>query len=285
MRRALASNASFPFARLEPLVKRAALALAVLFLSVPALAQARTRAEVARRVLPSSVRIQVLVGGEVRRSATGVIVRAEGAPGAKAARSVVLTNAHVVDPAGLEDVRYRLIVEKKGRVERQMPARLVALGKVPEMDLALVEVDEQLAQAVPLASEASVDVGDEVVVVGAPYGRALSVSGGMLSQIESEDDAPNTPVRFRNMKTDAPIGYGSSGGGVFTVPGGELVGLVEGYRTARVAINDKMAFDVPMPGETFVAPVTKLRRFIADHLDRPTQTAAAEVAPAAEPAR
>ena len=186
-------------------------------------------------MLPASVRIQVLVDGEVKRSATGVVVRADAAKDGKAARSVVLTNAHVVDPEGLGDVRYRLLLEKKGRIEKQMPARMLALGHVPEMDLALIEVDEVCPQAVPLTKETLVDVGDEVVVVGAPYGRALSVSGGMLSQIESEDDAPNAPVRFKNMKTDAPIGYGSSGGGVFTVPGGELVGLVEGYRTARVA--------------------------------------------------
>ena len=48
------------------------------------------------------------------------------------------------------------------------------------------------------------------------------------------------------------------------MPGGRLVGIVEGYRTARVAIDDERSFDVPMPGETFVAPVTKVRRFLAE---------------------
>jgi hypothetical protein len=69
------------------------------------------------------------------------------------------------------------------------------------------------------------------------------------------------------MKTDAPIGYGTSGGGVFEVPSGKLVGLVEGYRTAKVAFggisNDDFSFDVPMPGETFLAPPAKIRGFLA----------------------
>ncbi len=53
---------------------------------------------------------------------------------------------------------------------------------------------------------------------------------------------------------------------MFEVPTGKLIGIVEGYRTARVTIDDKRGFDVPMPGETFVAPVTKLRQFFAAHL-------------------
>jgi serine protease Do len=69
------------------------------------------------------------------------------------------------------------------------------------------------------------------------------------------------------MKTDAPIGYGASGGGVFEIPSGKLVGLVEGYRTARVAFGgiagDDYSFDVPMPGETFLAPPGKIRGFLA----------------------
>ena len=66
------------------------------------------------------------------------------------------------------------------------------------------------------------------------------------------------------LKTDAAVGYGSSGGGVFDVPGGRLVGLVEGYRTARVMLGADKGFDVPMPGETFVAPAAKIKRFLQD---------------------
>ena len=44
------------------------------------------------------------------------------------------------------------------------------------------------------------------------------------------------------------------------------MGLVEGYRTARVAFtgakSEELGFDVPMPGETFLSPPTKIRRFL-----------------------
>src|SRR5207245_9706830 len=117
--------------------------------------------------------------------------------------------------------------------------------------------------AATIASEDQVDVGDDVVVVGAPYGRALSVSSGIVSQLEVDEQEPHLQ---RGMKTDAPIGYGASGGGVFDVPSGRLAGIVEGYRTAKVAFGglskDEFSFDVPMPGETFLAPPSKIRAFV-----------------------
>jgi serine protease Do len=243
-----------------------------------------TRSQTVRQVLPMSVRIQVLSGTEVRRSATGVVVRSSAGKTGEGGRSVVLTNAHVADPAELKNVTYRVLLERHGRVEQTLPARLVALGKVPELDLALLQVDTVLPSA-ELATEETIDIGDDVVVVGAPYGRSLSVSGGMVSQLEVEEGVAATPLGYAAMKTDAAIGYGSSGGGVFTVPGGKLAGVVEGYRTARVAINDRTSFDVPMPGETFVAPVTKIRKFIAEHLgDQLTATRAMETTELSKPA-
>ncbi len=135
---------------------------------------------------------------------------------------------------------------------------------MPDEDLALLAVDGEALPPVPLAAEDEVEVGDDVVVVGAPYGRSLSVSAGIVSQLELDEQDPRVQ---KSMKTDAPIGYGASGGGVFEVPGGRLVGMVEGYRTAKVAFGgiskDDFSFDVPMPGETFLSPPSKIRGFIA----------------------
>lgn len=242
---------------------RIAVFLLAIFHILPAMAQ--TRAQVVRQVVPSMVRVQLLSKGEVKRSATGVVVASEAAKGATLAKSAVLTNAHVADPQGLEAVTYRVLIESQGRVVSEHPATLKGLGQVPDMDLAVLEVADALDSA-DLGDEQTLLLGDELVVVGAPYGKSLSVSGGMVSQLQAEEGAADAPLRYTAMKTDASIGYGSSGGGVFHVPSGRLIGIVEGYRTARVNVGEKMAFDVPMPGETFVAPITKVRAFLARHL-------------------
>jgi S1-C subfamily serine protease len=177
--------------------------------------------------------------------------------------SYVLTNQHVVQREGLPgNASFRIVVERP-KLHR-LKARVVSEGRVPDEDLALLAVEGEALQAAPIAAEGQVDVGDDVVVVGAPYGRSLSVSSGIVSQLEVDEEDRRIQ---KSMKTDAPIGYGASGGGVFDVPSGRLVGLVEGYRTAKVAFGgiskDDFSFDVPMPGETFLAPPTKIRAFMA----------------------
>ena len=176
-------------------------------------------------------------------------------------KSYILTNEHVVSRDGLKGTpSYVVIVERPAL--RRLPARVLFEGEVPAEDLALVEIGEVLP-AVSLGQPIDAQVGDDVVVIGAPYGRSLSVSSGIVSQLELVDGDPR---QQRSMKTDAPIGYGASGGGVFEVPSGKLVGLVEGYRTAKVAFGgiskDDFSFDVPMPGETFLSPPAKIRSFL-----------------------
>jgi S1-C subfamily serine protease len=146
-------------------------------------------------------------------------------------------------------------------------ATVLARGREGGDDLAVLEVSLTLPVA-PLAPDAAVELGDDLVVVGAPFGKALSVTAGIVSQVEYEPaENAAAPLHERALKTDAAVGYGSSGGGVFDVPAGRLVGLVEGYRTARVSLDkagDRFV-DVPMPGETFVTPACRIRDFLGAH--------------------
>lgn len=63
---------------------------------------------------------------------------------------------------------------------------------------------------------------------------------------------------------DASVSYGASGGGVFDATSGELVGIVEGYRTARVSIPEapERVLPVPIPGETTIIPSAEIFRFL-----------------------
>jgi len=232
-------------------------ALAAASLCVPSVAQARSdKSRVVQNALRQSVRVEVQVAGKLVRAASGVVVASEEG------RSYVLTNQHVVQREGLHGSATFLVVIERPKLHR-VEARLLAEGEVPDEDLALLTIAEQLPP-VALATEDDVQVGDDVVVIGAPYGRSLSVSSGIVSQLELDENDSRVQ---RAMKTDAPIGYGASGGGVFGVPSGKLMGLVEGYRTAKVAFGgvagNDFSFDVPMPGETFLSPPSKLRAFVA----------------------
>jgi serine protease Do len=251
--------------------------------STPARA-ANPRSQTVQRVFPSAVRIQITAGGDVVRSASGVAFAVEDG------RTYVLTNAHVVEPnkAWKTPVELRVL---GGRTGEPILSRVIARGRAPETDLAVIEVPGELP-VTPLSPDDAPELGDDLVVIGAPFGKGLSVAAGIVSQVEFDfTENAALPQRAKAMKTDAAIGYGSSGGGVFDVPKGRLIGLVEGYRTARVAFGkeaEQYAFDVPMPGETFVAPAAKIRRFLGENglqrLATGGATAAAErPAPVAAP--
>ena len=230
-------------------------AIALCLLALPAFAKSE-KSRVVQKALRQSVRVEVLVRGKIERAASGVVVAVDGST------SYVLTNEHVVQREGLTGAASFEVVVERPKFHR-VKATVFAEGKVPDEDLALLVVRGEALTPAPLSAGDTVDVGDDVVVIGAPYGRALSVSSGIVSQLESDEQDPRIQ---HGMKTDAPIGYGASGGGVFALPSGKLVGLVEGYRTAKVAFGgltkDEFSFDVPMPGETFLSPPAKIRAFI-----------------------
>ncbi|MBI3183891.1 MAG: trypsin-like peptidase domain-containing protein [Myxococcales bacterium] len=197
-------------------------------------------------------------GRDAKRTASGVVVGSELTT--SGAQSYVLTNAHVLDTQGAKEPSLVVAVDH-GLDSVEYAAEPVAVGKVPEMDLALVKVRGVTLAAAQLASEEELELGDDVVVVAAPFGRSLSLSGGIVSQVDRD---PKSRA-LRMVKTDAPIGYGSSGGGVYSLSTGKLLAIVEGYRTAKVgfAMDQRdFSFEVPMPGETFAAPSSKVRAFL-----------------------
>ncbi|HXN41125.1 MAG TPA: serine protease [Myxococcaceae bacterium] len=226
--------------------------------SGPSHAEGGNRKSMLRRILPQNVRIFVFEGKEARRSASGVVIGSESTP--DGCFSYVLTSAHVVDSEGLDDPRMVVYVDRDGD-SFDYTARSVAVGKVPDLDLALIKVRGVSLAAAQLADDAELEPGEDVLVVAAPYGKSLSISGGLISQVEW-DRQSRVPAM---LKTDAAIGYGASGGGVYSATSGKLLAIVEGYRTARVGFavaEQSYSFDVPMPGETFAAPSAKVRAFL-----------------------
>lgn len=218
-----------------------------------------SRKEQVRRILPHNVRLQITEGGKARSTASGVVVGTEHDEQGGVVAWVV-TNAHAVEMGHMKEPVLRVLVDRRGDV-LEHTGEVAAVGQVPDLDLALVRVPGLELPAVQLADDAELELGEDVVVAASPFGRALSLSGGMLSQVEWDKETK----RPKMVKTDAPIGYGASGGGIFSLETGRLLAIVEGYRTAKVdfAVEEQSySFDVPMPGETFAAPSAKVRHFL-----------------------
>ncbi|MGH7391581.1 MAG: S1 family peptidase [Candidatus Rokuibacteriota bacterium] len=207
------------------------------------------RSAVMRVITASTVQLRADRDGGGRRAASGVVVAADAAR----RRSWIVTARHFLDPGT------RQKVSVSGVAGRARAAATVSAVS-DEADLALVEVEGLVLSAVVLKDHAQ--LGDEVWVAAFPFGRRLTVVSGTVSQIASEDGDVSLegPVRM----VDAQASYGSSGGGIYDAATGRLLGIVEGYRTARLTLptTPERTLDVPVPGETTVLAAPSIRRFL-----------------------
>jgi len=190
------------------------LAAAVLPAFAPA-AVAQNLEEIFRKASPTVVVVRskgrdVGAGGvtNFKETGSGVLISDSGR---------VMTAAHVVN--GMDEITVEGIA---GEVVR---ATIISANAAADVSLLQLERVTAAMRVAPLGDSDTVAVGQQVMVVGAPYGLAYSMSVGWISARWP----PNTI--FRDMplaeflQTTATINTGNSGGPVFNMAG-EVIGIV-----------------------------------------------------------
>jgi S1-C subfamily serine protease len=139
---------------------------------------------------------------------------------------------------------------------RRAPARVLAAEDDTRWDLALLAIDGA-ACPVALGGEPP-DLGEPIWVVGFPRGGEMTVGRGIVSQLAPRKAGGPFTV-------DASTAHGSSGAGVFQARTGRLIGIVQAFGTARVAISATAGaphIDIPLAGMTYVTPVNHIEQFL-----------------------
>jgi serine protease Do len=213
------------------------------------------RPELIRRILASTVQLRSEREGGAQRAASGVCVATDPA----SRRAWILTVRHFLGPSRPQTVSVR----RPGQTT-ELPAIVFAVSDEElGLDIAIVEVQDPGLTPARLKREPS-NLGDDALVVSFPWGQRLTVVRGIVSQLVSiaGESLVTGPARM----VDAHVSYGSSGGGVFDARTGELIGIVETYRTAKITIPElkDRAIEVPVPGETVLVPATALLQFARD---------------------
>jgi len=129
-----------------------------------------------------------------------------------AAKGYILTNNHVV--GGADDITVTL------QDGRNFKGTLV--GTDPATDVAVVKIDADKLQALPIANSSSLRVGDFVVAVGEPFGLGQTVTSGIVSALGRSGLGGSSFQNF--IQTDASINPGNSGGPLVNLRG-ELIGI------------------------------------------------------------
>lgn len=147
----------------------------------------------------------------------------------------IVTNNHVI-----EDAEYIEVTFVDGTI-----AEAKLIGRDPDADLAVIQVDPTDAMLVPIsfADSDQVFVGQQVFAIGSPFGQDFTLTSGIVSALERSlrnQDQFSIPELIQ---TDAAINPGNSGGPLL-----DWDGNVIGVNTAilsRTRSNSGIGFAIP----------------------------------------
>jgi Do/DeqQ family serine protease len=134
---------------------------------------------------------------------SGVIVSPSG---------YILTNNHVVE--GADEIEVHLNDNRHGIAK--------VIGTDPDSDLAVLKIDMDKLPTIVLGNSDSLQVGDQVLAIGNPFGVGQTVTSGIVSALGRNQLGINTFENF--IQTDAAINPGNSGGALVDTHG-NLLGI------------------------------------------------------------
>ena len=191
-------------------------------------------------VIVRTKRIEINASGEdpmsvVEGLGSGVLVSSDGK---------ILTAAHVVETADVASVEF-----PDGQL---ITARVI--GSDVQSDVALLQLAQMPKGISPaiLGDSDKVEVGDQIFVIGAPFGISQTLTAGHLSgrhRLNKNESAP--AIEF--LQTDAAINGGNSGGPMFDMDG-RVIGIV----------STMMSHSGGSEGLAFATAANTAKRFLLD---------------------
>jgi putative serine protease PepD len=204
--------------------------------------------QVAAEVLPSVVKIDV-AGPGGSGSGSGIILTSDGQ---------ILTNNHVVEVAtqgGSLSVSFN----------DGTHAEATVLGTDPLTDTAIIQA-EDVSGLTPatIGQSANVDVGQQVVAVGSPFGLDATVTSGIVSALARPvnvgSDAEGNATVYPAIQTDAAINPGNSGGPLVDLEG-NVIGINSSIRTSGSSLDGAASGSI---GLGFAIPIDEVMPLVED---------------------
>jgi S1-C subfamily serine protease len=216
-------------------------------------------------MVDASVKVALDRDGRHVMFGSGVVVASHPAGTQTEATSYVLTAAHVVAAGDGATISVGFCGSRA--TQGKFAATVISQGKSDGLDLALLRVPGIAVPPVPFLEDSQLRLGKQILVLGFPEGQRLGISAGIVSQLASSELQSGIPAdrSEHRIVIDAAAPRGVSGGGAFDAETGRLVGIVQGHQTFSIAVKDQAqsyTLKFPVPGATFVVPMTQIRPFL-----------------------
>ena len=210
--------------------------------------------ELADRLLPSVVSVEVDGPGSGNGLGSGFVIREDG---------YLLTNNHVVDSV---DNGGSIKVRFSERVKDGDPVSARIVGQSARYDLAVLKVDARGLPVMQLGNSDNVQVGDSAIAIGSPLGLEGTVTTGIISarnRAVTAGGGPDTEAYINAIQTDAAINPGNSGGPLVDAEG-NVIGVNSAIATLGRGAAGAAGGSI---GLGFAIPVNQARR-TADQIIR-----------------
>ena len=171
----------------------------------------------------------------------------------------LVTNYHVIEGARSIQVSF----------SNQDTVKATVVGTDPSTDLAVldVRVGASALTPLPLGNSDRVEVGDQVVAIGNPFGLQRTATAGIVSALQRNIQAPNTYTIDHVIQTDAPINHGNSGGPLLN-SSGEVIGVNTRIETGGIVGSGNVGIGFAVPSNTVKDVVAQIVR--TGKVDRPS---------------
>lgn len=218
----------------------------------------RAQAEVAKQQLasvPAGTSRYALVAKAIEPSVVGIVTARGGGQEDEwshlsdggSAQAEAIGSGVIVDPAGYIVTNYHVVANASQIVVKLSEGRPVAgvtvIGEDAATDLAVLKIDVGGLVAARWGDSDKLEVGDQVLAVGSPYGLSRTVTAGIISAKGRRGLAVGS--RYQDfLQTDAAVNPGNSGGPLVNMQG-EVVGINTAiYGRAYQGISFAIASDI-----------------------------------------
>ena len=170
----------------------------------------------------------------------------------------IVTNYHVI--AGAKSVQVSFSNNES------MKANVV--GSDPTTDLAVLRVNATARALTPLTlgNSDSVQVGDQVVAIGNPFGLARTATAGIVSALQRQITSPNQYTIDHVIQTDAAINHGNSGGPLIDVDS-QVIGVNAQIDTGSTGEQGNVGIGFAIPSNTVKNVVSQILK--TGHAEHP----------------
>lgn len=182
-----------------------------------------------------------------------------------------LGSGFVIDKAGHIVTNYHVVAGAKSvqvSFSNNESLKASIVGADPTTDLAVLRVNAGARALTPLTLGDSdrVQVGDQVVAIGNPFGLSRTATAGIVSALQRQITSPNQYTIDHVIQTDAAINHGNSGGPLLDMQG-EVIGVNAQIDTGNTGEQGNVGIGFAIPANTVKTVVGQILK--TGHAEHP----------------